>query len=151
MAFQIARGLPLGRYDFELRAAVVALAALALAVGLNPWFYVLSAASAVFLVLHAQHGRRAAESVLDLEQSRITSGRPSRIADLGSWSGRIAHRSKGVAAAGPWRVVTDPVSEQRRLPPCGEAWTIIDACDQVVFTGTKKDCEDWLDYQDNIA
>jgi hypothetical protein len=48
-------------------------------------------------------------------------------------------------------VVTDPVSEQRRLPPSGDAWTIIDARDQVVFTGTKRDCEDWLDYQDNIA
>jgi hypothetical protein len=94
---------------------------------------------------------RAAESALELGQSRIVSGRASRIADIGSWSRKTAHRSKGVTAAGPWRVVTDPLREQRRLPPCGDLWTIIDACDRVVFTGTKKDCEDWLDYQDNIA
>ena len=151
MAFQIARGLTLGRYEFELRIAGIALSGLALGAGLNPWFYLLSAVSAGFLVFRALQGRRAAESALDLEQSRIASGRASRIADIESRRGTTAHRSKGVTPAGPWRVVTDPVSEQRRLPPCGDVWTIIDACDQVVFTGTKKDCEDWLDYQDNIA
>jgi hypothetical protein len=151
MAFQIARGLPLGRYEFELRAAGAALVGLALGAGLNPWFYLLSAVSAGFLLFHALHSRPAAESVLDPEQSRFTSGRTSRIANLGSSSGRTVLRSNGVVPMGPWRVVTDPVSEQRRLPPCGDVWTIIDAREQVVFTGTKRDCEDWLDYQDNIA
>ncbi len=93
----------------------------------------------------------AFQIALDLEQFRVPSGRTSRIAALRSGSGKTVDLSKGVASVGPWRVVTDPVSEQRRLPPRGDVWTIIDACDQVVFTGTKKDCEDWLDYQDNIA
>jgi hypothetical protein len=30
-----------------------------------------------------------------------------------------------------------------------DAWVIVDERDRVVFAGTKMDCEDWLDWQDN--
>jgi hypothetical protein len=31
----------------------------------------------------------------------------------------------------------------------GDQWTIIDERDQVVFVGTKRQCEDWLDCHEN--
>jgi hypothetical protein len=31
----------------------------------------------------------------------------------------------------------------------GDQWTIIDDRDQVVFVGTMRQCEDWLDCHDN--
>lgn len=30
-----------------------------------------------------------------------------------------------------------------------EQWTIVDERDEVVFTGTLRGCEDWLDFQEN--
>ena len=34
-------------------------------------------------------------------------------------------------------------------PTDGDAWTIVDEDQQVVFVGSLRACEDWLDYQDN--
>jgi hypothetical protein len=32
----------------------------------------------------------------------------------------------------------------------GDQWTIVDEGGQPVFVGTKRQCEDWLDLQENI-
>jgi hypothetical protein len=105
--------------------------------------------SAGLSLFQALSGWRGARPVVDLPQSRIASGPASKSASLQQTIG--AFRSPRADLSGPWRVVTDPLSEGMRLPPSGDVWTIVDMRDQVVFTGTKRDCEDWLDYQENIA
>jgi hypothetical protein len=32
----------------------------------------------------------------------------------------------------------------------GDRWTIADEDGKPIFAGTKRECEDWLDHQDNI-
>jgi len=32
---------------------------------------------------------------------------------------------------------------------CADQWTIVNESDRVVFTGTMRQCEDWLDYAEN--
>jgi len=143
MPSQMARGAAVFRHEYELVAAALAVGGLVLGIAISPWFFVASGAVAALLPIHAFYGRREVESVLELPQRRVAS-RPAR----------VNHRNHRFdfprnAPAGPWRVVTDPLSEARRLPASGDIWTIIDSREQVVFTGTKRDCEDWLDWQDN--
>lgn len=150
MPFQIARGVARSRYEAELRSAAgVALMGLGLGIAVDPWFFLVSGICAGFLLFEALYGHHGTESLVDRPQSRNSSGRISKVATRERGSGRPPEPCRGIAPAGPWRVVTDPLSEQMRHPPCGDVWTIIDPRDQVVFTGTKQDCEDWLDYQDN--
>ncbi|MGQ0634349.1 MAG: hypothetical protein ACT4QC_07060 [Planctomycetaceae bacterium] len=39
----------------------------------------------------------------------------------------------------------------RIQPETGERWTIVDLADQVVFAGSLRQCEDWLDQQENLV
>lgn len=39
----------------------------------------------------------------------------------------------------------------RIQPVTGDQWTIVDERDESVFVGTLKQCEDWLDFQENAS
>jgi hypothetical protein len=146
MASQSARDAAL-TYESEVGAAGLALVGLVAGTGVSPWFYLVSAASAAFLVIHALYGRSAAGPALEIPPSRVGSGQFSNGTRGERWAeGTFLPR---IGPAGPWRVVTDPLGERRRLPPTGDIWAVVDSGDDVVFTGTKRDCEDWLDWQDN--
>jgi hypothetical protein len=36
-------------------------------------------------------------------------------------------------------------------PTNAQVWTIVDDREQVVFTGSRLECEEWLDHRENLA